>query len=428
MPSAALLAPSALLAPALPTGWGLPGRPGLPGTDLPVLQPLAGVTNSLSAGVIARPAAEAKLPAEGARAVEAKAAAVVAASQVEASAHAATAAASRGATFAAKASAGPQPSAPDSQAGWGDGAKLFDGSGSVRSDVDAPKVSGTGARVAAPAALFGALALPLAASHAHLSLTAMAPALGSVGYDLANVLSVAFPLPEAYQAFRRGHAHGFPLARAILGAVGTIALGTINAVMLGKPLWGVMHVFIGLGMIAPYVIGRALEKRGPMHYAPPQWAVKPTLRQSLGDRLRRDRAVLATAAVAAVMLALGIGVYAAAASFVPALLAAHLTASGVAALLLGIQIAKGALFVAVFAPDVAALARGKPTRGFSTAFTAIYLASVAAFTLWGFSAAAMTAAGPIRDQYLVAGVRNLFETVASALSLWALRRAARRAR
>jgi hypothetical protein len=185
-----------------------------------------------------------------------------------------------------------------------------------------------------------------------------------------------------------------------------------------------MHAFIALGMLAPYVIGKILDKKGPIKaYQTPANLAQASRVRRLADRLIHDRALLGTAAAGLAMLAASAGLYAAAAAFIPALLAAHLSAAAVANLLLWIQIAKGALFISVFAPDVAALLRGQPTHGFSKAFTTIYLASVAAFTAWGFSQAAASPAGAIRDQYLIHGARNLAETVASALSLLAIHRA-----
>lgn len=281
----------------------------------------------------------------------------------------------------------PSASVADAAAGYAGGARRFDGSWARKAAIPAVVVAGAGA----------------AAFAARHSLHAFGPLANTISYDAANVLSVAFPLPETYGTFRKGNAQGFPIKRAVIGSVGTLALGLLNASVLGKPLWGTMHTFIALGMIAPYVIGKALEKRG-------------------GKPLSRGAAVAATAAVGAVMLALSAGLYAGAAALIPAYLAAHLSAAAVADLLLAVQIAKGALFVGAFAPDVADLIRGRPAKGFSKAFTSIYLASVAAFTLWGFLAAAQAPAGPIRDQYIVHGLRNLAETVASGLSLIALSR------
>lgn len=275
----------------------------------------------------------------------------------------------------------------DPTQGWVESAQRFDNAGNA--PRAAVVLTGAAAAVAAGAAF---------APHVR----GLAPFLNTASYDAANFLSVAFPLPDAYAAFRRGNAQGVPLHRAILGAAGTLSLGLINATVLGKPLWGIMHTFISMGLLAPYMIGRSRDQKGPM---------------------ARGKALLATAAVGALMLAASAGLYYAAAAFVPALLAAHLSAAAVAQLLLWLQVAKGAMFVAMFAPDVADLLRGKPTHGFSKTFTAIYLASVAAFTAWGFSQAAVSPAGPIRDQYVVLGVRNLIESVASALSLIAIQRA-----
>ncbi len=305
--------------------------------------------------------------------------------------------------------------APDAAAGWVESSRRFDN-----------------AAKAPPAAVVLGAALPIAALGAaplvH-AFHAAAPFVNTLSYDAANVLSVAFPLPMAYDAFRRGNAKDFPLGRAILGAVGTLALGLVNATVLGKPLWGVMHAFIALGMLAPYVIGKSLEKRGGLKaYEPPQNLAGASRLRLLADKVLHDPAIRATAIAGAAMLALSAGLYAGAAAFVPAFLAAHLGAAAVAKLLLGIQIAKGALFVAVFAPDVAALVRGQPTHGFSRSFTTIYLGSVAAFTAWGFLQAAASPAGAIRDQYLIHGARNLAEAVASALSLFAISRAQARAR
>ncbi|MBI3552258.1 MAG: hypothetical protein HY077_07050 [Elusimicrobia bacterium] len=287
-------------------------------------------------------------------------------------------------------SAGP---APDPTAGWVESARRFDKAS--KAPLLAP-VLGAGV----PALVVGsALALP----HLH----SLAPVLDVASYGVANGLSVAFPMPDIYSTFRRGHAGDLPLGRALLGAAGTLALGLVNATVLGKPMWGVMHAFIALGLLAPYVIGKSLAQRGS---------------------LSRNRALLATAGVGALMLGLSAGLYFGAAAFVPALLAAHLSAAAVAQLLLWLQLAKGAMFVAVFAPDVAALLRGQPTKGFSKLFTSIYLASVAAFTFWGFSQAAFAPAGPIREQYLVHGLRNLCEAVAAALSLAAIHRSAKAAK
>lgn len=277
--------------------------------------------------------------------------------------------------------------AADPTQGWVESSRRFDNAG--KAPRTAVVLGGAAATVAAGAAL---------APHLH----ALAPFLNAASYDAANILSVAFPLPDAYAAFRRGNAKGVPLRRAILGAVGTLSLGLINATVLGKPLWGVMHTFISLGILAPYIIGKTLESKGPM---------------------ARNKALLATAVVGALMLAASAGLYFGAAAVVPALLAAHMSAAAVAQLLFWLQVAKGAMFVSMFAPDIADLLRGKPTHGFSRTFTAIYLASVAAFTAWGFSQAAVSPAGPIREQYVVLGVRNLIESVASALSLVAIQRA-----
>lgn len=296
---------------------------------------------------------------------------------------------------------------------WSAGAGLFDG------------WRARGAEGLLGAAAVSAVAPSAVSGVAHAA--ALAPAALSVSYIVANVSSVVFPLPETYAAFRSGHAEEFPFWRAALGGAGALALGLVNAVVLDKPLWGVMHAFIGLGMIAPYFIGRWLRRRGELGpaYAAPGAAEAWSTARVWAHRLRHDAALRATLWTGAGMLAASAALYVASAAAVPAWLTAHLAAQTIADLLLGIQIAKGLMFIVVFAPDIVALARGQAVRGFSVAFTATFFVSVAAFTVWGFAAALLADPGPLREQYLVHGLRNLGEMVASGLSLLALLRARR---
>lgn len=281
------------------------------------------------------------------------------------------------------------------------GAQAFDGAAAKRK-----------AELAAAAA--ASVALPLAAG-AHLG-------LGSTSYEAANVFSVALPFPQIYRTYAQGHARGFPAARAALGTLGALGLGLINATLLDKPMWGVMQIFVGLGMVAPYFIGRALEKTNAGERL---WKPKSgiSLTSKLVQRLRKDGAAQRSLAAGALIAALSVGLYAAAAAVVPGALTAALTPKAIDGLLLGLQLFKMALFVAVFAPDVLALIKGRQPRSFALGFNLIYLGSVVSFAVWGFSAAASSGPGPIRDQYLVLAARNVAEALASGLSLAAILRA-----
>lgn len=261
----------------------------------------------------------------------------------------------------------------------------------------------------------GGLALPVA------GLGALS--LGDASYMAANGLSVAFPLPQVYKTYKQGHAREFPVVRAALGAFGTIALGLVNAPVLDKPFWGAMHIFVGLGMLAPYFIGKWLEKRNAPErkYIAPAAAKSSTAR--LAARLKGDGALGRALLTSVPLLAASAALYAGAAAFVPGALAAALTPAASDSLLLGLQLFKAALFVAVFAPDVVALVKGRPPKGFTLGFNLVFFASVAAFAAWGFTAASVEPSGPIKDQYLVLAWRNLGEAVAASLSLAAIGRA-----
>lgn len=275
-------------------------------------------------------------------------------------------------------------------------------------------------RVRRPDGSAGVLA---AAGGVALPLGLKAPTLGVASYAAANALSVAFPMPQVYRTYREGHARGFPVVRASLGAFGTILLGMVNAPMLDKPFWGAMHIFVGLGMLAPFFIGKLLEKKGS---GPRTW-LAPEGKKGLAKlwaRAKGDGAFARTLLAAAPLLAASAALYAAAAAVVPGLMA-QLTPAASDNVLLGLQLFKAALFMAVFAPDIVALIKGKEPKGFTMAFNLVFFASVASFTAWGFTAAAAEEAGPIRDQYLVLALRNLGESVASALSIAAILRARR---
>jgi hypothetical protein len=275
---------------------------------------------------------------------------------------------------------------------------------------------------AVPAAAFGAAFLPLAAAHAHHAASVLVPALGQGSYLVGNALSAAMPLPDIYRALDRSRP-GPPPVRTLLGAAASMALGVVNATVLGQPLWGVIHVFVGLGMIAPLVLRRLPARAGPGRaYVAPQGL---TLVSRVSNRLAHDATLRRTLAWGLALGAAAAAIYALSAAAVPALLAAHLSRGAIAAVLLVLQIAKGALFGALFAIDAAALARGRGTNGFSKAFTAIFLASSLAYAAWGFILAGLSPAGTPRDQHLINGLRNLLTALASAASAWFTARRAR---
>jgi hypothetical protein len=316
--------------------------------------------------------------------------------------------------------AGPR-SAAESAA---DGRTLFDGAARLAaSDAPAPDETPSAAarprrsllrRALPPVAAAGGLAALGAAGWRLASGPAALPlwkralnATGWTGYQVGNALAFVFAVPQIHQTLKDGGASKTPAWRAWSGAAASLTLGLVMGPLTGHPFWAVQNVFSGLTLLAPPVLGRFLQARGL--------------------KLSGRTAWLATVLGSAALMIPSLGLYYGAAAVAPALLKAALGAHGVRLLALGLQIVTGGVFFLLFAPDAAALLRGKAPKSFTPLFSLLFFAAATGFVAWTLQMAAQAAAGsPERVQYLVYAAQNALYAVVSFVSYWAAR-AGRRA-
>lgn len=194
------------------------------------------------------------------------------------------------------------------------------------------------------------------------SWTTVLDLVGTAGYYIGNGLAFVFAVPQMLKTFEDGHHGATPVKRALLGMSASLALGLISAPLAGQLFWGVQNIFGALTMVAPLLIGKVLAHQGVT--------------------LSGARAVAATAAACAALLAVSFGLYAAAAALLPALLPALLGKAGVSILTLAIQVATGAAFLFLFAPDVSAIFKKKAPTGFTPFFSLLFSAASAGFIAW----------------------------------------------
>ncbi len=287
---------------------------------------------------------------------------------------------------------------------------------------DGRDAGGRRASAAVKVAAFGALA-PALLLAPHLG--AAAAAATSVSYWSANILQLAFPMPEIYKAARRGQCRGYPLKDAVIGAIGTVALGAINGPLLHQTFWGFMLVFTAVGMVAPYYVARALHGR-----AAPEASASASLSSPLArlwSRVMTDRALRRSAVAGLAVTAASAALYAAAAAVVPHALSWLFSTpvSRVAAdlwsgrLMVALEVLKTVLSVYMFVP-VKHKGQSEP-QSFGAVFELLFFVSCLGFVVWGLLCA-WGDAGPIRTQDLVLVARNAVQALAGS---WALRRSAR---
>ena len=258
------------------------------------------------------------------------------------------------------------------------------------------------AQVVAGGAATGAVLIGIqqALSHAAVQAPSWGKVLdvfGAAGYYLGNGLAFVFAVPQMLKTFEDGHHGATPVKRALLGMAASLALGLISAPLGGQLFWGVQNIFGALTLVAPLLIGKVLAARGVT--------------------LTGSRAVAATAASAAVLLAASFGLYAAAAAVLPVLLPALLGQAGVSALTLAIQVATGAAFLFLFAPDVSAIFKKKAPTGFTPLFSLLFSLASAGFIAWTLQKAVAAPVGSAeRLQYIIYAAQNILYAAVSWLS------------
>ncbi|MCX5795658.1 MAG: hypothetical protein NTY77_09210 [Elusimicrobia bacterium] len=229
------------------------------------------------------------------------------------------------------------------------------------------------------------------------SWTAVLDLVGTAGYYIGNGLAFVFAVPQMLKTFEDGHHGATPIKRALLGMSASLALGLISAPLAGQLFWGVQNIFGALTLVAPLLIGKVLAHEGVT--------------------LSGARAVAATAAASAALLAVSFGLYAAAAAVLPALLPALLGKAGVSALTLAIQVATGAAFLFLFAPDVSAIFKRKAPTGFTPFFSLLFSAASAGFIAWTLQKAIEAPAGsPQRLQFIIYAAQNILYAAVAWMS------------
>ncbi|MDE2490849.1 MAG: hypothetical protein KGM24_08370, partial [Elusimicrobia bacterium] len=223
---------------------------------------------------------------------------------------------------------------------------------------------------------------------------------------VGNALAFVFAIPQIHQTFKDGGARKTPSWRAWTGAAASLALGLVLGPLVKHAFWAVQNVFSGLTLLAPLALGRVLEKRG-------------------GARSGARAAWLTLLTSAALMIP-SLALYSASTAIVPALLAGALGARGVRLLALGMQIVTGGMFFLLFAPDVAAILRGRAPNGFTSLFSLLFFAASAGFIAWTLQMALAAAPGsPERAQFFVYSAQNALYALVSFVS-WRFTRAGRR--
>jgi hypothetical protein len=221
--------------------------------------------------------------------------------------------------------------------------------------------------------------------------------LGAAGYYAGNGLAFVFAVPQIFKTFEDGNHGATPVKRALLGTGASLALGLISAPLAGQLFWGLQNIFGALTIVAPLLIGKVLERRG--------------------IQLSGKAAAAATAAVCAAALAVSFGLYAAAAAVLPAFLPILLGKAAISALTVGIQVATGAAFLFLFAPDIAAILKGRTPKGFTPFFSLLFSVSSFGFIVWALQQAISAPAGSSgRVQFIIYTVQNAIYTAAAMLS------------
>jgi hypothetical protein len=219
--------------------------------------------------------------------------------------------------------------------------------------------------------------------------------LGAAGYYMGNGLSFIFAVPQLLKTFEDGR-YGAPVKRAWLGIGASVALGLISAPLGGHLFWGLQNLFGALTMAAPLLIGKIMARRG--------------LRLS-------GKAVAATAAACAVLLAASFGLYAVAAAGLPIVLPALMGKTGISIMTLTIQVATGAAFLFLFAPDVSAILKKQAPKGFTSFFSLLFSASSFGFIVWALQKAIAAPAGSAECvQFIIYAVQNAVYAVVAGLS------------
>lgn len=229
---------------------------------------------------------------------------------------------------------------------------------------------------------------------------------GRAGYLVGNALAFVFAIPQIHKTFKDGGAKGTPVWRAVVGATASLSLGLISAPLAGQWFWGVQNIFGGLTLLAPLLLSPLLARRG-------------------GGFSAKASAGLTAVTSTAIFLP-SMGLYAAAVRTVPALLRSLLGAAGIAHLALGLQIATGAMFFLLFAPDVIDIVKGRTPKGFTSLFSLLFFAASVGFVAWTAQMASAAPAGSSeRAQFIVYALQNAAYAVVSFLSWLYIRRAER---
>jgi hypothetical protein len=250
---------------------------------------------------------------------------------------------------------------------------------------------------AAVAALFG---VQQALAHAAVQVPSWSQAfgaLGAAGYYVGNGLAFVFAVPQILKTFQDGNHGATPVKRALLGVAANLALGLISAPLAGQLFWGLQNIFGALTLAAPLLIGKVLACYGVKLSGAGAWA--------------------ATAATCAALLAVSVGLYAAVAAALPALLPVLLGKAGLAALKVGIQVATGAAFLFLFAPDIADILKGRPTKGFTPFLNLMFSAASFGFIAWALQKAVAAPGGSSeRLQFSIYAIQNAVYAVVAWLS------------
>ena len=233
------------------------------------------------------------------------------------------------------------------------------------------------------------------------SASSMFAFLGEAGSWIGNGLSFALPLPEIFKAITIGRVK-MPVWRTGVLVAANLTLGMVSAAVAGIPLWGLQNTAVAAAMV---LIWPAVRWSGKIPGSP------------------RTQAVLGTAAVAAVSLAIGAALYFGAVAMVPGALTAWLGAVGVANLLVYIQAATGAANILLFAPDIISIVRGKVPHGYTPGFSLLFMLGSLGFLVWSGSLAWVAEAGSAeRAKWLINTGVNIAYILVSGASWWTARR------
>ena len=241
--------------------------------------------------------------------------------------------------------------------------------------------------------------------------------LTQAGDLIGNGLAFYLAVPQLYQAVKDGEDRT-SASRGLLMISANLALGLVNAAVAGKLFWGVQNLFGAGVMLAAMAAGAWLKSRGKGGLATdspsdPSWGRW----KRLTHRLAGDRALHATTLASLAIFAGSVAAFYAAAAVVPTALAALLSTQAIAALSLGIQIVTGAMYLMMFLPDILAVARGTPAKGFTPAFSlSFFLASVALFVWAAGTAVEQPLLSPEWWQFVIYAAQNAVYGVVSFVS------------